>query len=46
MVAELQPITWGLQYSSNQLMMQDDRVSKLVTEIEELKEGNNWSAIP
>lgn len=27
-------------------MMHDDRVSKLVTLMEELKEWNNWSATP
>ena len=27
-------------------MIQDERVSKLVTEILELKDWNNWSAIP
>ena len=30
--------TCGLQYSSSQLMIQDERVSKLVTLIDELKD--------
>ena len=38
--------TCGLQYSSNQEMMQDERVSKLDTLMVELKDWNNWSAMP
>lgn len=34
-------LTCGLQYSSNQLMIQDERVSKLVTLMEELNDWNN-----
>lgn len=37
--------TWGLQYSSNQEMVQAERVSKLVTLIDELNDWNSWSEI-
>ena len=35
---EREVCTCGLQYSSSQLMIQDERVSKLVTLIDELKD--------
>lgn len=38
--------TCGLQYSSSQEMMQEERVSKEVTLMEELKVWNSWSEMP